>query len=138
MKKYLFLAFIFLLGCSPEEKAVTSVKKYPYTYIDKKIEDQDEMFLYEMGDTFNTDTLISFCKSQKQKFDNGAFHIVVFFDKKENARFPDNPIPAMYMEDKDLRSIKADYTYNNINGYSKLTVYDKNALESKHNSIDIK
>jgi hypothetical protein len=113
------------------------VAKIPYTYVDKKVEDLDEMILYAAGDKINLDTMVAFCRQQKQTFNDGAFHIVVFFNKKENARFPNNPITAMYIEDSDLKNIKADYTYNKINGYSKLTLYDKNAFESKQNEITI-
>ena len=88
------------------------------------------MLLYTCGDKPNLDTLKLFCAEKKTEFTDGIFHIVVFFDKKENATFPNNPVTALYIEDKPMKHIKAVYTFNKANGYSQLDFYEKNSFES--------
>jgi hypothetical protein len=94
--------------------------------------------LYISGSKINIDTLKMFCKMKKDSITDGYFHIITFFVDKKHARFTKYPITSMYGMDADpARYIKADYTYNRINGYSKLTVYDKNRWESKPIEYDI-
>lgn len=125
------LVATILTACSDEKQ------KFPYEQLNSKTEENAEMFLYSCGDEPNIDTLIMFCKSKKDDFQNGAFHFIVFFDKKDNASFPNNPLTGGYIDEEQLKHIKAIYTYNHMNGYSKLDSYEANAWESKSNEIDI-
>lgn len=127
MKLRLLLAILALISCG-ESKPVNN---YPYQYLETKKEESNEMLLFAYDAPINTDSLKKFCKERKQSFQSGIFYFIVIFDKKENASFPKNPITAMYGMDKDvLIHIRAMYAYNKMNGYSKLTVYEKNAYES--------
>lgn len=115
-----------------------------FLYIDKKKEpftngqdNYNEMLLYAIGDTAPVEHLKQFCSNEKAKFTDGMFHIIVFFDKKENAVFPNNPVTALFIEQEQLQHIKAVYTYNRGNGYSKLSCYENNSWESTANEISI-
>ncbi len=115
--------------------------EYPFVYIDRKKEDEvagyNEMLLYECGAQPNPDTLRMFCADKKKEFSDGIFHIIVFFDKKQNAVFPNNPVTAFYIDEKPMKHIKAAYTYNRLNGYSKLECYSKNSYQSVAQEIEI-
>lgn len=126
------LVAIILTACSDEKP------KFPYEQLNSKTEENAEMYLYSCGANPNVDTLIMFCKSKKEDFQNGAFHFIVFFDNKNNASFPNNPLISGHNDEEQLKHIKAVYTYNHMNGYSKLVIYQDNAWESKPNEIDIK
>ncbi len=132
-KQFLFITIVatILTACSDQQVV------YPYDFVNTKSEDKAEMLLYSCGDKPSTDTLVMFCKSKKEDFQNGAFHFVVFFDQKSNASFPNNPLTAGHNDEEQLKHIKAVYTYNHMNGYSKLDTYEANAWESKSNEIDI-
>ena len=96
------------------------------------------MDLYAFNGIINLDTLKVFCKSQKEKQDNLNSYMLVIFDGKENAGFPTTPLTAMFgMEEDRLKHIRAFYTFNLFNGYSKLELYQTNAWESKSKSEDI-
>lgn len=138
MKRVFLLAVIVLITACSETPKID----YPYEFIDSKTETagayENKMFLYEIPESVNIDTLKMFCSEMKTEFKTGAFHYLVFFDSKENAKFPSNPFTAVYGGDEDLMlHIKAYYEYNVINGYSKLYVYDENAYESPSNTIEI-
>jgi len=128
-KKTIFIACFLavLTSCS---------SPYSYEYIQVKNEGDNKMILYTCGENFNTQTLLSFCKDQKTGFYQGI-NILVFFDKKDNAVFPNNPVTALFMDEAPMRHIRAVYTFNNSNGYSKLSTYEKNMWESKAKEIDI-
>lgn len=72
-----------------------------------------------------------FCKAKKDSISDGYFHILTFFDEAKNAIFEEYPVTAGYMDEKNLKHIKAVYTYNTNNGYSKLVVYKENSFISK-------
>ncbi len=110
--------------------------KFPFAFIDSKSEtvgdNINSMELYVIPENFSTDTLKMFCQSKKESFNNGTFHYVVFFDNKENAVFPNNPLTAFYgMDEEPQKHIKAYYLYNKKNGFSKLYIYDTNSWEGK-------
>lgn len=117
--------------------------EYPYTFINSKQEtrqnDQNynEMLLYICGTKPDIDTLKLFCASKKNGFSGGIFHIIAFFDNKENSAFPNNPVTGGFNDEKISKHIKAIYTYNRLNGYSKLDYYDKNLWESVAQTEDI-
>lgn len=69
---------------------------------------------------------------------DGTFHYIVFFDAKDNATFPNNPMTAFYgIDEEPQKHIKAYYEYNRLNGYSKLHVYETNSWESIATTYDL-
>ena len=128
------------LALKPQQPAQIN---FPFEYIDSKKEirnndnSYNEMILYACGSKPNIDTLKMFCAIKKKEFTDGVFHIIVFFDKKNNAAFPNNPVTAFYTDEKPSKNIKAIYTFNRVNGYSKLDYYDKNYWESAAQQINI-
>ena len=131
---------LIALGSVDTDEETTKVN-YPYEFVNSKTEKTgnniNKMDLYAIKDIVQIDTLKMFCQKQKRDWKNGAFYFVVFFDDKSNAVFPNNPLTALHNEEKALRHIKAVYTYNRINGYSKLNIYKRNAWESVAQEIDI-
>ncbi|WP_284462237.1 hypothetical protein [Chryseobacterium sp.] len=97
----------------------------------------NKMTLFEIDNNISIKELKNYCSEVKSDYRDGYFQILVFFKKADVARFPDTDVTGMYLENDDLRNIKATYTINNINGYSKLNYYENNSLESLVQSIDI-
>jgi hypothetical protein len=97
----------------------------------------NQMTLFEVNKSISLDQLKDYCSTVKPNYIEGYFQILVFFKKPNTARFPDNPVTGMYMEDEDMKNIKAVYTINNMNGYSKLDYYDDNSFESLSQEVDI-
>jgi len=132
------------IGKADIQDSINSIKLFPYKYINTKRElrenddSYNEMILYACGMHPNIDTLRMFCKAKKDSITDGYFHIIIFYDSPKNARFSKYAVTAMFGdEEKPLRHIKADYTYNVVNGYSKLTVYKVNMLVSKGQEYDV-
>jgi hypothetical protein len=98
----------------------------------------NEMTLFFVDSSITLNELEDFCREEKSNYSNGYFQILVFFKDKKAARFPDNPITATFIEESDLTKIKAIYTINNFNSYSKLDYYEQNAYTSSSQSVDIK
>jgi hypothetical protein len=126
-----------------ENKIADEKKEISIDKIDSKKENRvdgeyNEMTLFTVDSVISLEDLSKYCSEHKSEYSNGYFQILVFFKNKNAVRFPDNPITAEFMEEKDLKNIKAIYTINNMNGYSKLDYYDNNAYESKVKSVDIK
>ena len=98
-----------------------------------------QMELYVINKDADFQEIKSFCQQKKSKFlqDVSTFSYVVFFDNKANAEFPANPLGAGFNDEASSRHIKAIYTFNRINGYSKLSFYEKNSWESLGQEIDI-
>lgn len=147
-----FLSAIIILFQSCDSTRTTSkeasknqtVTSYPYKFVDVKRETRksdgsyNEMTLYVCGNYPNIDTLRMFCKAKKDSIADGYFHVITFFINKDYAKFTEYPITSMYgIDEAPAKYIKADYTYNFNNGYSKLTVYEKNSWESKSIQYDI-
>jgi hypothetical protein len=131
--------FLFIFSLAAILTACSDNKvEYPFDYLQTKTELDNEMLLYSCGDNPNSDTLAMFCRDKKKEFSSGLFHYVVFFDEKNNATFPNNPLTALHNDEEQLKHIKAVYTFNQQNGYSKLATYKVNAFESISNEIDIK
>lgn len=98
----------------------------------------DFIHLYECGNNPNILDLINFCKENMEQREDRFFFVIAFFDKRENSGFPTDPISAGYGDDVNLlRHIQALYTYNQVNGYSKLAYYETNAYESTTKEIVI-
>jgi hypothetical protein len=126
-----------------EDKPNIEPKKVIIQKIKNKRERRDdgefnEMTLFVVDSSITSEELSNYCSDHKSEYKDGYFQILVFFKNANAVRFPDNPITATYMEEKDLKNIKAIYEINNFNGYSKLDYYDKNGYESKPNLIEIK
>ncbi|KAA0127045.1 hypothetical protein FY557_14770 [Chryseobacterium sp. SN22] len=107
----------------------------------KEIRESDgnfnQMILFEVKEDISIEELKDYCKFVKSDYTDGHFQILVFFNNSSAARFPDNPLTALYNEENDLKNIKAIYTLNNVNGYSKLDFYEKNNWESLAQTSDI-
>lgn len=120
-----------------ENKKIKFLKERIDTFTNKT----DEIQLFLLDDTVDLNELVLFCKEVKQQKLHGAmFHVFVFFDNENYAEFPKNPITAGYTPDGEsevMKHIKAVYMYNQVNQYSKLSLYDKNALESLLEEISI-
>jgi len=126
-----------------QEKTTTNLMdKNLIKKIDSKQEirndgDYNQMTLFEVKEDISLEQIKSYCSSVKPNYNNGYFQILVFFIKPNSARFPDNPLTALHNDEKDSKNIKAVYTINNINGYSKLDYYENNSFESLAQSIEI-
>jgi len=154
------IILFFLFSCSnSNQSAVTDSKnnqsavtesakdnkvklKFPYEFLDSKMETENnsknKMDLYAYSGNLNLDTLSEFCKNQKAKFESGTFYYLVIFDKKVNAGFPKNPFSAAYgVDEEHLKHIRAYYTFNRLNNFSKLDYYEKNQWESSAKTVDI-
>lgn len=135
MKNLIYLlSIIMVIACSSKPKI-----DFPYTFIDEKTENgTNTMELYTVPATLNIDTLKMFCLDKKGTISSGTFHYLVFFDAKENAVFPTNPITAFYgLDEEPQKHIKAYYEYNRVNGFSELKVYESNSWESKAEVIKL-
>lgn len=97
----------------------------------------NQMTLFEVDKDIRLDQLKEYCSTVKPNYSDGYFQILVFFKKPNSARFPDNPVTGMFIDENDLKNIKATYTINNMNGYSKLDYYDKNSWESSAQTVNI-
>ncbi|MCZ8021402.1 MAG: hypothetical protein O9294_06540 [Cytophagales bacterium] len=138
MKKPLYLLLILIIAsCSNISKV-----QYPYTKIESKTEivgnNTNTMELYSTPNTLNLDTLKMFCKERRDNISSRTFYYLVFFDSKDNAVFPNNPLTALYgTDEKAQKHIRAYFEYNSLNGYSKLHVYETNSWESKKTTFDL-
>jgi hypothetical protein len=128
---------VVLKAPQPEIKK-TTIEKLTNKRESRTDGEYNEMTLFIVDSLITLNELKDFCRDEKSNYSNGYFQILVFFYDKKTARFPDNPITATFMEEKDLTKIKAIYTINNFNGYSKLDYYDENAYTSSPQSVDIK
>ncbi|MEY8759687.1 hypothetical protein [Chryseobacterium tongliaoense] len=163
MKKYCLLILIaaYSLGCNKKGsvqavQSVDSISLSKYETVEvspvanntkiKKINskrevrndgDFNQMTIFEVDKDISLEELKNYCSMMKPNYSNGYFQILVFFKKPNSARFPDNPVTGMFLENEDLKNIKAIYTINNINGYNKLDYYEKNSFESLAQSRDI-
>lgn len=123
-----------------EEAAKKTVPAPKYEFVKTKTEttDGNKMDLYTYSSSLNLDELKALCKENKPKFTSGKFYYLVVFDSTENAVFPKDPFTAEYgMEEVPKKHIKAMYTYNRINGYSKLVYYDSNSWEGTAKTEEI-
>lgn len=139
MKNILILASIgLLLSCSFKSETI-----YPFELVNSKTERQGQninlMDLYVVkGEKLKIDSLRLLCIEKKKMWNNGSFYFLVVFDNKENATFPNNPFSALYgIEEIPQRHIKAIYTFNRLNGYSRLKVYHKNLIEGASTNFEI-
>lgn len=110
-------------------------------YINAKVEImgnlENSMVLACMPDGINTEEIIKFCLTDIGKLKNGI-HFLVVFDSKENAVFPQTPFAALYGDEEEpQKHIKAVYEYNKLNGYSVLSLYEKNKWESPVEEIRV-
>lgn len=152
-KKILTLLLVVSLGiisgCSTtnqtssnQENTEQETVSYPYEFIDSKTEtagsNTNKMDLYAFSGEIELTNLKQFLREKKQSFKNGTFYYVVIFDKSENATFPQDPFTAAYgLEEEPQKHIRAFYTYNKLNGYSKLDYYEGNKWESLAQTEDI-
>ncbi len=115
---------------------------YQYEFIESKTEttgsNTNRMDLYAFSGEIDLMNLKEFLKEKKQGFNNGTFYYVVIFDNQANAIFPQDSFTAAYgLEEEPQKHIRAFYTYNKLNGYSKLDYYEENKWESVAQTEDI-
>lgn len=143
----IFVLAGIIAGCGSGSQQQQVVEKpletaLPYTYFQSKAEtvgrNQNHMDLYVWAGTMNLDTLKMLCKEKKTLFQDGAFYFLAVFDSTDHAVFPTQPFTAAFGTDEGaLRHIRALYTFNRMNGYSKLDYYEANSWESVAQSVDI-
>lgn len=114
---------------------------FPFQLVDQKYQSPgqnlNKMELYIPTGDIEVEALKQFCLSKKTwaRFDD--FYFMVLFDKAENAAFPQTPFTAAYSDEQPQKYIKAHYTLNSLNGYSKLHLYEKNKWESIAQEFEI-
>ncbi len=90
-------------------------------FIAKKIDtknNSDEIFLYYTEGPIDENKFKARCQQLKAITKAELFSAIVVFDRKENARFPGNPISAHYGMDFEIGDhIEILYLYNKRNGY---------------------
>ncbi|MDR4952489.1 hypothetical protein REB14_09920 [Chryseobacterium sp. ES2] len=136
-----------ILNSEKESNNITTTEKLKYNNSKiKKIDSKKElrndgnfnqMTLFVVNNNISVEQLKVYCSNVKSNYTDGYFQILVFFKKSNSIAFPNNPLTGLYMEEKDLKNIKAIYTINNINGYSKLDYYEKNNWESIAQTVEI-
>lgn len=123
---------------SMNESVNTDIKKVDTK---KELRENDgnfnQMTLFEVKKDISLEQLKNYCSSVKPNYTDGYFQILVFFKKPNSAKFPDNPVTALHNDEKDLKNIKAVYTINKMNGYSKLDYYENNSFESLAQVVSI-
>jgi hypothetical protein len=137
-KIIIFTLSVFLFSYS------NAYSEQAYIYIKAKSEkagnNLNQMELYAVGKNIGIKELKELCLQKKSKFSQNnsvMFSYLVFFDSKISASFPKNPLTAGFNDEKISKHIKAIYTFNRVNGYSKLSFYQKNSWESLVQDIDI-
>jgi len=96
-----------------------------------------ELYCEPVGE-INLEELKYLCDVRRRNYEFIQFYYLVVFDSEENAKFPETPFSAMFADEEDtLKHIKAIYTYNVLNGYSVLDVYEKNKWDSPAEEIRI-
>jgi hypothetical protein len=141
MTRLLIICVFLIAACSSETNTdVPGLFKYmppessdKFEYVGGKTEhagtNENSMELYAIKGDFDFERFKVLCNGRKYNFRSGTFYYLVLFDSKENAAFPTDPFTAAYgTEEPKLRHIKALYTYNRKNGYSKLSIYKKIVL----------
>ncbi len=135
MTKFLLFTLV-VLGCANPKKI-----SYPFEFIDSKTEmvesHVNRMDLYFSDEKIAIDSLKMFCQEQKQNWDEGMFYLLVVFDSKPYATFPNNPLTSLYSDEVRMRHIKAVYSYNRLNGISRLSIYPDNMWETPPMQIGI-
>ncbi len=128
---------IFCFSCSPNSETINTTA---YEFITSKTElrDENKIDIYSLRGVLNIEELKSFCLIKKNEWKLSGFYIIVIFDNKNNVIPPKSPILTTYEIDEfPQKHIKAVYTFNKHNGYSKLDYYDKNKWESVVKSYNI-
>lgn len=125
---------LFALGYKPEPTTTTvqtPAKQSPFVYVDRRTDAHGSvMELYACAGAFSEAEALAFFKERKANASGDRFYYAVLFDRKENAKFPNNPFTAHYGMDFDiLEHVRAFYEYNKLNGYSELEL--KNGGHSK-------
>lgn len=137
---------IFAVLHDPSEPDPPSIgTEFPYTFVKMKQESfgkKNVMELYAYSGEFDIENLKEFCSKKKSSSPAEMFYYVVIFDLVKNAGFPSTPFTAEFGSDfdKDIKlkkHIRAVYTYNELIGYSKLSVYPKSQWDSTPNEYDI-
>lgn len=132
-------------------KNVNKRQSFPYKFLEAKRDgerQQNLMELFVYKGEFDVDNLKKFCVQKRR--DKGRdmtsedFYFAVIFDDADHAGFPATPFTKLYRSslelEKDteyLKHIRATYSFNKKNRFSRLWVYEDNAWESKFLDIEI-
>lgn len=119
------------IGYKPEPSTAVvqaPTKQTPFAFVDRRTDSHGSvMELYAYSGAFSEADAIAFFQERKANALGDRFFYAVLFDRKENAKFPNNPFTAHYGMDFDiLEHIRAFYEYNKLNGYSELELKDGN------------
>ena len=131
----IFFISLILVMCSIVLSCSSGSTNYPYQYVDAKTENYgvylNKMELYAFAGAIDKELLKDFCRDKSDKGTNSGFHYIVIFDDVKNATFPKNPMTAEYGVDENaMKHIRVFYTYNRVNRFSELRIYEKNQWES--------
>ncbi|HMR83504.1 MAG TPA: hypothetical protein PKE30_10245 [Niabella sp.] len=107
-----------------------------YQFIDSKTmiagSNINRMDLYYYDGDIDLEKLKSFCRSCRDSVTSELFLIVVVFRNKKDAVFPNVPFTAAFGDERAaLSNVRIMYTYNSVNKYSKVEIYEKNAWNSR-------
>ncbi len=149
--RWILLIILFIIGLinsggkdkqNNQTETAQVIINYPYEFIKTKSEtiwnNDNKMDLYSYSWVLDISNLKKFSSQKKEEFKSWVFYFLVIFDNKESAVFPKDPFTASYwIEEVPQKHIRAIYTYNKKNGYSKLEYYDKNKRESPVKTEDV-
>lgn len=98
----------------------------------QKTDDTGTLVVYTLDDhEWNEDEFKKLCLSEK-KWAGDGFRCVAVFNKRENAKYPNNPISAMYgMDTNAMRNIVATYECTGFNSFSEATIYQPNGTAKR-------
>jgi hypothetical protein len=73
-----------------------------------------------------------FIANQEKSFADSQYHVLVFFDNKDNVVYPQLPDPGLYFpEERYLKHIKAIYRFNYRLKRAVLQYYHKNMWDGE-------
>lgn len=144
MRPMLLLTLVLIAySCQNPEPEVS----YPYVEVNCKVisyeTDANEHCVFAGPSEMNLDTLAMFCKSLKSKSKPDRWFYYYTFICEDSAgtappaNFPPHELTDFEEWEKYYPFIKATYTYNTINGYSKLMLYDSNMWTGSSHKFDI-
>lgn len=94
--------------------------------------DSTKILLYACNKKNDQASIEKFCADQKKNFTGDKYQVLVFFDNRDNAVYPQLPDPGLYLpEEHFLKHIKAIYRYNYRLEKGKLDYYSNNMLEGR-------
>lgn len=119
----------------------TAGVKWPYQFVGSKTEPNrphNVMDLYAYAGPLDPAELTAFCRERKALSTAQAFTITVIFDDAAHAKFPSNPVTALFgLDEETSRHIRAVYENNRANGYSELKYHPENTWDHAPEEVTI-